>query len=195
MLLRSDVENMGRMLAIESGGIREDAHIPSRGALLKNRLMLIGQAPSENGDPSLPLTGIAGKKLAELLGISWFTYLRRTHRENIFRDFQGKEGKGDRFPIDDARRRARRIRIPDDVVLVLLLGKSVAEAFGIKRPTYFEPLYAWGDPAGKIGGEPARMIEIRVIPHPSGISRWWNDPENQKRAKRELSKIARSVWD
>jgi len=151
--------------------------------------MLIGQAPNKTGDPGVPLEGRAGKKIAELFRISFEEYLVRTHRTNIFPRFQGKVGKGDRFPVDKAKKLVERLIVPKDVALVLLVGKNVASAFGIRDADYFDRRFLWSS------GNDARVIEARIVPHPSGINRWWNDDKNRRTASRRFKSIASSVWN
>lgn len=54
---------------------------------------------------------------------------------------------------------------------MLLAGKGVARAFGVGDARFFE----WLDLGGAM---------VAVIPHPSGISHWWNAPANRKKAAR-----------
>ena len=61
-------------------------------------MLLIGQAPNQHGDPTKPLTGKVGIKIAKLAGVSMFKYLRRTDRKNLLNCWEGKAGKGDFFP-------------------------------------------------------------------------------------------------
>lgn len=89
----------------------------------------------------------------------------RAELVNLLRRWPGDQGKGDAFPIARARRAAGKFK-PAGVVL--LAGKRVAEAFGERR-AYFE----WFD---------LRGARAAVIPHPSGISHWWNEPANVARA-------------
>jgi hypothetical protein len=57
-------------------------------------------------------------------------------------------------------------------VPLILLGSKVCDAFGIEDPDWLET-YA------SILWSP--MI---AFPHPSGLNRWWNDPENEREAFR-----------
>ena len=62
---------------------------------------------------------------------------------------------------------------------VLFLGRKVAEAFGFD----FRRLgYLWWD------GE----TECAVVPHPSGVNRWWNDWHNRTEASAFLCKAERT---
>ena len=60
---------------------------------------------------------------------------------------------------------------------VLLAGRGVAGAFGVDLP-----FFLWAEERGMM---------VAVVPHPSGVSRWWNDPANERRARRFLRGEAR----
>lgn len=85
---------------------------------------------------------------------------------NLLAEFPGKSGKGDAFPIALARARAARMRLGGEVVL---LGRHVARAFGAQGAPFLE----WFD---------LRGAWAAVVPHPSGVNHWWNDPANTNRA-------------
>lgn len=76
--------------------------------------------------------------------------------------FPGKNGKGDAFP--------RATVLPRLPATAVLLGRSVARAYGHDAP-WFE----WRPVGRKL---------VAAAPHPSGISHFWNDPRNTRRARR-----------
>lgn len=118
----------------------------------------------------LPLEGPCGDRLARLAGMPGHRELRRRARlVNLLPAWPGKSGKGDAFPLREARDRARRLRTRGTV---LLAGRVVAAAFGLADAEYFEP-----------------RGRFHVIPHPSGVSHWWNDPANVRRARRFLRAV------
>ncbi len=142
--------------------------------------LLIGQAPSRTGDPSQPLRGYCGMKLASLFGISTASYLKRFDRNNLINHYPGKNGKGDFFDLLEARDRAIDTTIMIAIIprpYVLLIGRNVARAFR-KNQRYFERFDLHGSPA-------------YVVPHPSGISRWWNEPGNRAKAQRFFKRLIR----
>lgn len=67
---------------------------------------------------------------------------------------------------------------------VVLLGQRVAEAFGILHGDLFRwtrtDLLAQGN---------AGFVTAAVVPHPSGLNRWWNDLGNQVAARRFLREL------
>jgi uracil-DNA glycosylase len=133
-------------------------------------LIIVGQAPSKSGDGNKPFSESkrSAKRLAVLLGISSKELGERFCLVNVFDRWPGKAGKGDAFPVSKARKIVAKMRF-EESDLVFLAGKNVAKAFGFSRAEYFEELSLDG----------ARAF---VIPHPSGINRWWNDAENTKKA-------------
>ncbi len=155
-------------------------------------IALVGQAPGPKGDPRKPLVGAAGRKIAALLGMKWSEYLERTARANVFFRHQGKNGKGDAFPMIEARRRARRMRFAKATRAVVFFGKATAAAFGFARNDFFEPLAVMIKDDGRIG-PPGRVVFGFVAPHPSGINLWWNDEENRLIAAAEFSDLVSRV--
>lgn len=105
--------------------------------------------------------------------------LERLEATNLLETFPGHAaGKGDHFPRRRARRCAKKMCGSLRGRTVLLAGKRVAEAFGVVTD-----YLTWHDhPEG---------FRAVVIPHPSGVNRWWNDPENRRRFLR----FARAVLE
>jgi uracil-DNA glycosylase len=154
--------------------------------LSKRKLLLVGQAPNSRRtakqlvlDPSLVLAGRSGFRLSKLAGVSFETYLRRTERVNLLPYYPGENEKGKCFPIDDASFYARRLRREARGRRILLLGSSVAMAFAVSP----KPLLRW-----RRLWTPSGEALFAVVPHPSGVNRWWNDAKNARRASRFLRK-------
>jgi uracil-DNA glycosylase len=129
---------------------------------------IVGEAPSMR--TSRPFAGRSGERLAELSGLASLEALRDRFRlVNLLGHWPGPDasGKGSAFPMQEARSAAATLRLPSGS---LLCGRRVAAAFGLAAAPYF----AWCDVDGR---------RVAVIPHPSGVSRWWNDPENVARAR------------
>lgn len=136
---------------------------------MQRRLLLIGQAPGRGGDPSRPLEGRIGRRLAEMIGVSFDEYLLIAERTNLLTEWTGKKGKGDSWDALAARERASELRQVFPGRVAVLLGRNVARAFGLGDLEWL----AWMDFCeGAVG----------AIPHPSGIVIWWNDPANRSRA-------------
>lgn len=58
---------------------------------------------------------------------------------------------------------------------VVLLGANVSRAFGVSFRKLSEVVLSW-HPVGE-------GLAAAVVPHPSGLNRWWNDPDNRVRAR------------
>lgn len=128
------------------------------------RALLVGEAPARG--TSEPFEGNSGTRLRELIGEAAFM---RLDLANLYSRSMPRDGyKGSHFPVLLARRKAKRFDLPPRAV-VLLAGQRVAKAFGVKA-RYFEPCLLRG-----------RVCY--VVPHPSGVNRWYNVEINRHRAK------------
>ena len=124
------------------------------------KTLVVGMAPT--GDAA-PLSGPSGKRLAALAGVD--TLSRRFAVLNLLdRPVAG-------WPLFEAREAASRMREGLSGRRVILLGASVARAFGYEPA----PLLKW-----RYDGRDE--ITYAVVPHTSGRNRWYNDPENVARA-------------
>lgn len=129
--------------------------------------LIIGEAPGKNGDPTKPIEGRIGARLAACAGITLDEFLSTFDRINLLDEQPQDNGKGTDFNVKEAGRVARNLE-PTlcDRPLVLLLGKRVAAAFKFTEVVYFQE---------------ARInrIPTYVVPHPSGVNRWFNELENE----------------
>lgn len=131
-----------------------------------DRLLLIGQAPNSKDDGCSPCLGRFMHTLCEAAGIERHEYLERCERRNLLSHFPGKDGKGDAFPLGDARIAAESMNIRGRTVV--LFGRNVAKAFGSALPF--------------LGFAEHREAAMYLFPHPSGLNRWWNDAGNVRAA-------------
>lgn len=154
---------------------------PVRTAVQK-RLLLVGEAPSRTGDPTKPLTGRVGRRLAALAGLSTFQYLRRTERMNLLDRWPGSAGKGSAFPLVEARSAAWKKLSAFVGRRVVLVGRRVADALDLDDP-YLGPWRCVVLDDGGNSPPASRAFLCAVIPHPSGVNRWWNDPKNTRSAR------------
>lgn len=97
---------------------------------------------------------------------------------NVHARWPGRQGKGSRFPRP-GRRRLARVAAMCTGRVVLLAGKRVAGAMGA-RAGYLE----WFDMGG---------ARAAVLPHPSGVNRWWNSAENRARATEFVRECLRTT--
>lgn len=101
---------------------------------------------------------------------------------NLLKRWPGYDRRGSAFPLIGAQRRARLIHeSPSPHRARILAGRRVAAAFNLYDFDYFEALDVDGH-------------DYVVVPHPSGVNRWWNDPGNRSRARvffESLGRMAR----
>ena len=145
--------------------------------------LIIGQAPARGNDDKLPFAGASGARLASLAGVGESGDDLPEHFElrNLISKYPGKtgSGKGDAFDLAAAKLQAGVIMeeiYGSDRRWVLLMGKSVARAFGMGNREYLKP-YAWS------------MHLFVIFPHPSGVNRWWNNPYNVEQAAGVLQAV------
>ena len=141
------------------------------------RALLVGEAPKACG--CAPLRGRVGNALIVASGLSRAEFDRVFVRTNVFTVPQQSHGKGASFPMTAARVEAVRLQRRCRARVVVLLGKRVASAFGID-PTYFEK--------SKI-----HSCDVFVVPHPSGINRWFNEANNRVRFSRFMRSIVAMI--
>ncbi len=145
-----------------------------------SRLMFVGECPSRTGDPSDPLGGRCGIRLAGMMGIDLETYRASVERMNLYQRWLGsRSDRGDVWPFMRARARAQRLHGRLSSRTVVFMGKRVADAFGLRGVDYLEWV-DWFDAAC-------------ILPHPSGRNRWWNDPVHRMRAERFLWELGRDL--
>jgi uracil-DNA glycosylase family 4 len=155
-----------------------------------DRVMIIGQAPGAvELTTGLPFSGRAGAELRRWLAQAGIDEAHLPYRTSITKCFPGKapSGAGDRRPSPpevalcapwlDAELAIVRPRV------ILLVGTLAIERF-------------WGRvPLSEVVGR-SRIDGERVLiplPHPSGASRWLNDPQNRHRLRRALLLVRRAV--
>ncbi len=142
------------------------------------RVLIIGEAPSKNEPDPKPIEGRIGHRLAAYAGLTFEEFLARTERVNLLDVRQDTAEKGFTFDHTKAVEQARKIIASlEPNRHVILLGKRVARAVGCMKD-YFEPCHLENN------------ITLYVVPHPSGINRWYNDPANQNMMERFMHAAA-----
>jgi uracil-DNA glycosylase len=155
-----------------------------------DRVMIVGQAPGAvELTTGLPFSGRAGAELRRWLAQAGIDEAHVPYRTAITKCFPGKatSGAGDRRPSPaevalcaawlDAELALVRPRV------VLLVGTLAIERF-------------WGRvPLSEVVGRSRREGDRILIPlpHPSGASRWLNDPGNRERLRRALAVVRQAV--
>ncbi|CAE7658755.1 unnamed protein product [Symbiodinium pilosum] len=172
-------------------------HVVSEGKGLVKGLVL-GQAPP-GPRKSLPrawrpLAGPAEQRLARLAKLSvaefwqhydranllsWYPGLKtRSERHDVSKGYKLHTSDGDVFPMDQAKMAAAKLELAK-YRSVLLLGTSVARAFGVSKPL--------------LHTETRGQTRLLVFPHPSGVSHYWNDPKNTQKAAKALRRELRAM--
>lgn len=152
--------------------------------------LLLGESPNAAtvGHPSLWLRpDLSGKRhsanrLLIYTGYSLAKFLMTFERDNLLRSLPPRSAKGREFPRDDAHEAAGRIHAQADGRRVIMLGRRVASAFmwmwcgrsdAIPLMQFF-PASSWSS---------EDTFQAAIVPHPSGVNRWWNDTENRRKAR------------
>jgi uracil-DNA glycosylase family 4 len=155
-----------------------------------DRVMIIGQAPGAvELTTGLPFSGRAGAELRRWLADAGIDEAHLPYRTSITKCFPGKaaSGAGDRRPSPpevalcaawlDVELALMRPRV------VLLDGTLAIERFWGRVPL--------SDVIGKSRVDGQRVLI--PLPHPSGASRWLNQPENRLQLRHALDLVRRSV--
>ncbi len=181
----------------------EAGFIPRAGPVLTgqvdNRIMLIGQAPGQVEERDRrPFRGRAGRVLMGWLvraGFSSEAQVRRhVYMTSVTKCFPGKgAGSGDRRPSraevelcrDHLERQLALIR-PE---VILLVGALAHERF-LPGRHLGELVGRTFDVQGRVvTGDGAARPVLVPLPHPSGASRWLNDPTNVALLERALGRL------
>lgn len=142
---------------------------------------IIGEASGRGGDPAKPLDGSSGSpgngsgaRLCRIAGVTHDELFQRFRLRNLLDYFPGmSNGKRATFPAQVARAAADAFLVDEDTIL--LLGKRLAMAFRVKAD-YLE----WIEMDGK---------RYAVVPHPSGLNRWYNSEENRQAVRVFFEKL------
>ena len=153
-----------------------------------DRVMIVGQAPGAvELTTGLPFSGRAGAELRRWLARAGIDEDHLPYRTSITKCFPGKaaSGAGDRKPsppeiANCATWLSREILLVDPRIL-LPVGQLAIERFIGKVPL--------GDVIGTTRREGERVLI--PLPHPSGASRWLNQPANRALLDRALRHLRR----
>jgi hypothetical protein len=142
--------------------------------------LLVGEQPKPGGNPKLPLwpfpKNSAGARLFLMSGMQLIDYFRLLARVNVSRNVVA------RWNANGARQRGLYIlRGLPDGTRVVACGARARDALGV--PDFFRPqaMYTGMEDMVQDGGVGPR-VEVVAIPHPSGRTRDYNDPDNRKLA-------------
>jgi uracil-DNA glycosylase len=144
------------------------------------RPLLIGEAPGRTTVDRPPFHGRGGRLLAELAGVERIE--EAFEPMNLLRRWPGPAGgKGSAFPLPKAREAAEGIAPLLRGRRTIFVGRRVASAFRLARLPYltWRGAFALGVPA-----------MVAVVPHPSGVNHFWNDPASVELARAFLREAA-----
>lgn len=134
-----------------------------------SRPLLVGELNPHSDDPRLALYPApvfpSGWRLAQILGMGCAEYLERFERTNLCSGF---------WSTEVAERRARQLARQGRPIV--MLGRRVATSFGHADLSFF-----------RVVGHGGRRFAL--LPHPSGLSREWNDPASVRKARMIVSKL------
>lgn len=162
------------------------------------RVIMVGQAPSARGsaDPRLALTGRPMQFLFTHCGLDLMRYIRAFERHNVATTWHGyRKGTdpktGSRFTWRQYTDRIEWLKERAHGRRILCWGREVAGALFGGTAANRMALLAWEsftyDVSGYQAGEPVRPVhsefQAAILPHPSGLNRWWNDPDNRDAAR------------
>jgi hypothetical protein len=130
----------------------------------ERRILIVGEAPGRRAG------GLTRTRVSNLAGVPWEEWADWL---NLLDDHPGLSttGKGSGWNTRAARARAETLDL-SAYDAVILLGRRVAQAV-IPAGAGF-PFFRWTERNG---------TRVAVIPHTSGIVRFWNDPANVRMAK------------
>lgn len=150
------------------------------------RIVMVGQAPSARGstEPRHALTGRPMRFLFDVAGIGLMEYIRTFERHNLVREWRGYRragcaASGSALPVADAVVGAQALLARAAGRRLLCWGTEVAGVFrraGAAVPKDMPALTWCPLTAGGL------TLEMAVLPHPSGLNRWWNAPANRVEA-------------
>lgn len=136
----------------------------------RERVLVVGEdfghSPVEYHHEAYALSGASGRRLAQLAGLPFLVYALHAERLNVVEVPEDwRDPTKVAASVDEIVERMRDRR-------TILLGAKVAKAFNAEHV----PLFTWTT----FFSQPD--ITFARVPHPSGRSFWWNEPDNTEKA-------------
>ena len=147
------------------------------------RVLVVGEAPGPKGPGEFgPLSSpLYEKRLPGLTSMP---------RVNLLPHYPGPgHGKGSKLPRDLAKMSASRLWLETPMsVRMIFMGTRVSAAFGVhyRQVKPYEPFCQWFKFWGR---------RVAIVPHPSGVNTWYNDPMNAKTAEYFFRETSRSIGE
>ncbi len=178
----------GCRLCVDAGHLEKA--LPIFHGTASTRVMVVGQAPAApNIELELPFSGATGQTLQVWLGRAGFkpeALHGSFYLTSLTKCFPGSHptGKGDRPPSRSE---------------ISLCTSHLERELELVRPELILPLgrlsisfFVGTAPLTELVGKVHRREDAYVVPlpHPSGVSRWLNDPEHQALLDVALSKLS-----
>ena len=165
-----------------------------------NRIMLIGQAPGAvEADRRLPFQGRSRNVIFGWLVRAGFSSeedaRRNIYMTSITKCFPGKapDGNGDRRPsraeVELCRPHLDRQLALIKPALLILVGGLAHERFLPGRPLSALVGRVFDEPGREVGPRGKARPLLVPLPHPSGASRWLNDPGNRALLDRAIDRL------
>ena len=154
------------------------------------RAYMLGQAPGVvEGDEHRPWRGPAGQTLRRWLRLDEDTFYAMFYCASVTRCYPGRArgGGGDRTPTAREQElcafwREWELRLLRPALIVPVGGLAIRRLLGLTSLD------------ASIGERFSRGDAVVVpLPHPSGVSRWLNEPENQARLERAIELVRREL--
>lgn len=152
---------------------------PKEFPIVMSDVLLVGQAPSANSDPEVPLSGASGRRLASLAGLPFNEYLHRFGRTNLINEYPGADvGRGDKFSSDVLSERARGMLAKLKDKRLVFMGNNVREVFAMPSDV---PMFSWRRMTWLLSGGVCTAL-CSWMPHPSDVHGWYRVDHNEERA-------------
>nr|MBN1228354.1 uracil-DNA glycosylase [Anaerolineae bacterium] len=152
------------------------------------RVMVVGQAPgASEGKLGYPFGGDAGGRLFKWLGRAGWeeNAFRETHYiTSVTKCFPGTNprGGGDRVPTAAEQRLCRQWL---DAELALVKPEVILPVGILAIRVFYDTGVKLAEVVGESKIDPAGRLLV-PLPHPSGASRWLNDPRNAGRLEQAI---------
>ncbi|MGF1507827.1 MAG: uracil-DNA glycosylase family protein, partial [Anaerolineae bacterium] len=156
------------------------------------RLMVVGQAPSgADAQSNIPFTGEAGSRLFDWLKRAGWddeeSFRQTAYITSVTKCFPGEKenGSGDRQASAKERKLCRKWL---DAEIALVRPEVIVPVGSLAVKLFYPPQLQLADVIGESMID-AQGRHIVPLPHPSGASRWLNNPHNVGRLEQALYRL------